>query len=205
MGQSPLCLAMAKHLHSWCGLLVPSCMSHKVHRKRSSRRHWVLFPEYRRSVSYESSWLSCLLANNPNSSFLHIYLLCSSSAQLGRCNQEHRLTCQCSRSTGQCSTLPSGHLFRSRLRLVDGWPLGLTFWIVVSACSFWSSCQKSLSLCTPSDRTDKLHTTQEAVTSSSCEMLVCQQTAVSEDDKDLWWFSNKLRPLTRIAALLWGR
>lgn len=45
--------------------------------------------------------------------------------------------------------------------------------------------QKSLSVCSPSDQSDKLHTTQEAVTSMRCTTLVCQQTAVSEDDKDL--------------------
>lgn len=45
--------------------------------------------------------------------------------------------------------------------------------------------QKSLSVCSPPDQSDKLHTTQEAVTSMSCTTLVCQQTAVSEDDKDL--------------------
>lgn len=134
-------------------------------------------PEYHRSVSYESSWLSCLLANNPNSSFLHIYLPCSSSMQTDRKNQEHlqnrgvlfhcellkvkkkkdknvkvrlslsnlrlmndthRQRYHCSRSTGRCSTLLFGHLSHSRLRLVDGWPPGLTFWITGSAC-FWFS------------------------------------------------------------------
>lgn len=129
MGQNPLCLVTAKCLHSWCGFLVPSCMSHRFRSKRSSRHHWLLFPEYHRSVSYESSWQLSLLANNPSSSFPHTCLLCSSSMQLDRCNQEHRLTCHCSRSTGRCSTLLFGHLSHSRLHLVDEWPLGSTFLI----------------------------------------------------------------------------
>ncbi len=52
--------------------------------------------------------------------------------------------------------------------------------------------QKSLSLCIPV-KTDKLCTTQEAVTSSSCEILVYQHTAVSGDDKDQQLFTEKLR------------
>ena len=65
--------------------------------------------------------------------------------------------------------------------------------------------QKSLSVCNPPDHTDKQqHTTQEAVTKSSCLTLVCQQTEVSENDKDPWLLSHKLRPITRTAALLSG-
>lgn len=53
-------------------------------------------------------------------------------------NDTHRQRYHCSRSTGRCSTLLFGHLSHSRLRLVDGWPPGLTFWITGSAC-FWFS------------------------------------------------------------------
>lgn len=47
--------------------------------------------------------------------------------RVGILNCTHRSICHCSRSTGQCSTPPFGHLSHSHLRLVDGWPLGLTF------------------------------------------------------------------------------
>lgn len=33
------------------------------------------------------------------------------------------------------------------------------------------------------------------MTSLSCEMLVCQQTAVSEDDKDLWRKNDNFRAI----------
>lgn len=51
--------------------------------------HMSNLPEYRRSASYESSGLLSLLAHNPSSSSLHIYLLCSSSMPVDRRNQEH--------------------------------------------------------------------------------------------------------------------
>lgn len=46
-------------------------------------------PECHTSVSCESSWLSCHLANIPNSNSLHTYWLCSSLEPLGRRSQEH--------------------------------------------------------------------------------------------------------------------
>lgn len=46
-------------------------------------------PECHTSVSCESSWLSCHLANIPNSNSLHTYWLCSSLEPLGSRSQEH--------------------------------------------------------------------------------------------------------------------
>lgn len=142
---------------------MPSCTTRRARRKRTSRHRCILFPEYHRSVSYESSLLSSLLAHNPSSSFLHTYLLCSSSMQLDRSSQEHRQAGHCSRSTGPCSIHLFGRLSHSRLHLVVGTPLGLTFRIIWTCWLILIQLpEESVSVCVCvclRDQTDTAHHT----------------------------------------------
>lgn len=146
-------------------------LSHVMWVKKQNKNHcfWVTFrnsqctagmwdiPEYHRSVSCESSWLSFLLVYSPGSSVLRTYGLCSSSEPMDTwsrvnlntdmnnlyqymytyiyifvcivvvMNGTHRWDSHWRWSTAQCSTVLFGHWSRSPLPPAAEWPLGWTF------------------------------------------------------------------------------
>lgn len=179
---------MVKRLHSWCVFLEPSCTFRKFHRKRSSGRHWVLFPVVKR------------LQQNHNVEDQPTMRKCAMISQLQGAtkmlSQEPRLSGSPKNEQGSCkefgicmTNLPEYH----RSVSYESW--GLTCLLANSPSSSflhtYLPCSNSMQL----DKSNPKHLHNRSVFQWEGVPLVCGQIINNDIFKLLEWYSQTNKSL----------